>query len=397
MSETMSETEYQSVLYPCMYTSAPFPDVRADRTPFLRSTLLILARRVLHRLRTATSYYLRKVVKTARVCYTTSMLINHSRNFMLASRGAAAVRLWNGATPALRAGPVPRPDLTLYEYEASPWCRRVRETLCILGLEADVRPCPRETMRVEGAYSAASVYKPEVTAAGGRLLFPFLIDRSAGVALNQSATIVEHLWAAYGADVEARPTVDRWLNGRPALDIEKPVLEASLLPKLLDFALLAGPSGLRPWPHCGLLAAPPAKKRPEKQLVLHACEPEPGCRLVREKLCMLQLPYRHIPRPVDAYRTRLEPEGCRASPATPIHTRLRSTADRPLPHLEDPNTGWASFGAAQALQYLEAEYQPGEALPLDAIFAPVPEHNLGDARRSWFSGVFDVVAAAARR
>ena len=44
------------------------------------------------------------------------------------------------------------------------------------------------------------------------------------------------------------------------------------------------------------------------------------CPKVREKLCMLQLPYRHVPRPAAA----------------------------PLPHLEDPNTGWASFGAPQA-------------------------------------------------
>ena len=212
-----------------------------------------------------------------------------SRTASLTSRTASAVRLWNGATPARRTGPAPRPQLTLYEYEASPWCRRVRETLCILDLEADVRPCPRETMRVEGAYSAAAIFKPEVRPAGGRLLFPFLVDHTAGIALNQSATIVEHLWSAYGADIEERPKLDRWLNGRPALDVEQPVrrhrssnqaqrstprhgttlltwlwpppqaLEPSLLPKLLDFALLAAPSGLRPWPHSGLLMAPAAR------------------------------------------------------------------------------------------------------------------------------------------
>ena len=198
-----------------------------------------------------------------------------------ASSIASALRLWNGATPAVRSRPAPRPQLTLYEYEASPWCRRVRETLCVLDLEADVRPCPRSTLRVEGAYSRTSVYKPEVREAGGRLLFPFLVDHTAGVALNQSATIVEHLWTAYGTDVVERPVVDRWLNGRPALDVERVVFEASLLPKLVDFMLLAAPSGARPWAHCGLFEAPVAK-RPERPLLLHACEPEPGCRLVRE-------------------------------------------------------------------------------------------------------------------
>ena len=267
----------------------------------------------------------------------------------------------------MRSRPAPRPQLTLYEYEASPWCRRVRETLCVLELEADVRPCPRSTLRVEGAYSSTSVHKPEVTRAGGRLLFPFLVDHTAGVALNQSATIVEHLWTAYGADVVERPAVDRWLNGRPALDVERVVLEASLLSKLVDFMLLAAPSGARPWAHCGLFEAPVAK-RPERPLVLHACEPEPGCRLVREKLCMLQLPYRHVPRPAAA----------------------------PLPHLEDPNTGWSSFGAPQALEYLEAEYAAGPPPNFDALFAPIPELNLGEARRSWFSGVFDLGSSTPR-
>ena len=114
-----------------------------------------------------------------------------------ASSVASALRLWNGALPAERTRCAPRPRLTLYEYEASPWCRRVRETLCILDLEAEVHPCPRSTLRVEGTYSATSAFKPEVRRAGGRLLFPFLIDHTAGVALNQSAAIVEHLWTTY--------------------------------------------------------------------------------------------------------------------------------------------------------------------------------------------------------
>ena len=52
---------------------------------------------------------------------------------------------------------------------------------------------------------------------------------------------------------------------------------------------------------------------------------------------------------------------------------------------------------SQALEYLEAEYAAGPAPRFDALFAPVPEPNLGEARRSWFSGVFDAVAAVARR
>lgn len=267
----------------------------------------------------------------------------NSGYYRAVGHAAALCRLWNGAAPARRTGPAPRPKLELFEYEASPWCRRVRETLCVLDLEVLVRPTPRETLRVEGAYSAAAAHKPAVSAAEGRLLFPFLVDHTAGVALNQSADICAHLWSAYGDGVVERPTVDAWLNGG--------------LPAPLDFVSLAGPSGLRPWPHAGLMMAP-TKRAPEEPLVLHGCEPDMGCRLVREKLCMLQLPYRHVPRPIDA----------------------------PLPHLEDPNTGWSSFGAAQALEYLEERYQAGEPLPW---LAPVPSANLGEARISpWVSWLY---------
>ena len=75
-----------------------------------------------------------------------------------------------------------------------------------------------------------------------------------------------------------RPATDRWLNGRAALDVQRPELDVSLLPKLVDFLLLAAPNGLRPWAHCGVFEAP-VVKRPKQPLVLHACEPEPGCRL----------------------------------------------------------------------------------------------------------------------
>uniref|UniRef100_A0A6S9X0S1 GST N-terminal domain-containing protein n=1 Tax=Chrysotila carterae TaxID=13221 RepID=A0A6S9X0S1_CHRCT len=258
----------------------------------------------------------------------------------VAAAAAATLRRWNGVVRP-RKVPLPeKPKLTLYEFEASPYCRRVRETINILGLEVLVKPCPRETLRTEGAYSSKSRHKPEVRAAGGKLLFPFLVDHSANVALNESSYIVEHLWKHYGIGVE-QPSSDRVLNGG--------------LPALLDIPLLTAPSALRPWPHAGLMMAPSV--RPELPLIMHGCEPDPGCRLVRELLCILQIPYHFKPRDLDS----------------------------PLPHLEDPNTDFKTFGARSAQEYLRDKYQLGPPLPLTA---PVPEPNLGDSGRtspiSWF-------------
>ena len=49
----------------------------------------------------------------------------------------------------------------------------------------------------------------------------------------------------------------------------------------------------------------------------------------------------------------------------------------PLPALEDPNTGFATFGAEQALRYLDEAYRTGDAL---GWAAPLPAPNLGEAR-----------------
>lgn len=261
-------------------------------------------------------------------------------------RACAAARAWNGSVFAKRPAGSPHewrtthPDLHLYEYEASPWCRRVRETLCVLDLEHTVLPCPRETLRLEGAFGSTSRHKPSVVEAGGRLLFPFLHDRTADVALNGSSAIIAHLWELYGQDAE-RPSTDKILNGG--------------LPKPFDFASLVAPSALRPWPENGLFMAP--SHAAVLPLVLHGCEPDPGTRLLREKLCTLQLSYRYKPRAMEAGAA--------------------------IPHLEDPNTGWGSFGARDGLAYLSETYQVGPPLEL---WASVPSPNLGDPnRKSWIS------------
>ena len=258
----------------------------------------------------------------------------------------------------------PAPELILYEYEASPYCRRVRETLCVLGLPALIKPCPRETLQREGAYSRHARNKPEILSQGGRLLFPFLVDATAGVQLNESREIVEHLWRTYGGDVIERPASDTWLNSI----VDPPGLPPSRvrLPRPVDFALLALPSAVRAWPSAGLMAAS-ASKPAEAPLVLHGHEHCEGTRLVRELLCQLELEYRSVP----------------------VEAAYAGRTPRPLPHFEDPATGFVCFGAAHALSYLNDAYRRGPTL---GLAAPVPEPNLGDSdRTSWLSHALAIV------
>lgn len=263
-------------------------------------------------------------------------------------RAAALLRLHNGAAPSPRSPPSaerPSPHLELFEYEASPWCRRVRETICVLGLKTTVMPCPRETLRCEGAHSDLSAWRPEVQARGGRLLFPYLYDHSAGVALNESEAIVEHLWRTYGDGVE-RPWQDVLLNGNRTL------------PRLASFALLASPSGCRPLPSHGLLAAPSRRPDERSPLVLYGNEPDAGSKLAREALCSLMIKYVYVP---------------------------TAQCETPIPRLEDPTTGATLTGGEAIRDYLNSTYRRG---PSNGILAAVPEPNLGDAdRASWLTGV----------
>jgi hypothetical protein len=58
------------------------------------------------------------------------------------SLGATLARLGSGMAVA-GVGKRPAQPLALYDFEACPYCRKVREALSILDLDADVYPCPQ--------------------------------------------------------------------------------------------------------------------------------------------------------------------------------------------------------------------------------------------------------------
>ena len=64
------------------------------------------------------------------------------------------------------ASAAPKERIVLYEFEACPFCRRVREALSQLDLTVEVRPCPKDAVK----------HRAEVEAMGGKLTFPFLVD-----------------------------------------------------------------------------------------------------------------------------------------------------------------------------------------------------------------------------
>lgn len=205
-----------------------------------------------------------------------------------------------GARPAM--------PIELYEFEGCPFCRRVREALTLLDLEVFVRPCPKGGRR----------FRDELRRVGGKAQFPYMVDPNTGKSIYESGDIVDYLFDQYGEG--APPAL---LRGGGF---------STLVVALSGLGRGAAGSIVR------------ASKPPENPLELFSFEASPFCRLVRETLCELEIPYL-------------------------LHNVARGSARREafiarsgkmqVPYLVDPNHAVGMFESAEIIVYLQATY--GEA------------------------------------
>lgn len=202
-------------------------------------------------------------------------------------------------------GARPEKALEIYEFESCPYCRKAREALSILDLEAIVYPCPKGGPR----------YREHVKQVGGKAQFPYLVDPNTGKALYESDEIVRYLFAQYGDG-----KVPLALAAGPLTDVSSSLASA---------ARLGAGTTYRP------------AKAPEQPLELWSFEASPFCRIAREALCTLELPYRlHNVAKGSPGRAAFE---------------LRS-GKMMVPYLVDPNTGAELFESADIVAYLEETY-----------------------------------------
>jgi glutathione S-transferase len=200
---------------------------------------------------------------------------------------------------------VPQRPLELYEFEACPFCRIAREALSALSLDPIVYPCPR----------GGTLFREKVKSEGGRYQFPYLVDPNTGVAMYESADIVEYLFREYGSGRAP------WFLRQRAFAVVTSMLA----------------SGFRP--HRGRHAV--RSRQPEKLLELYSYEGSPFCRIAREALCELELPHqlRNVPR---------------KSPGRDGFVSVSGKMQ--VPYLLDPNTGAQMFESADIRQYLYDTY-----------------------------------------
>ena len=78
--------------------------------------------------------------------------------------------------------------LELWNFEASPYCRKVREALCELNLDYRVHNVAKK-----------SVHRPALVALGGKMQVPYLVDHKNGVAMYESDEIVAYLRKTYAS------------------------------------------------------------------------------------------------------------------------------------------------------------------------------------------------------
>ena len=243
---------------------------------------------------------------------------------VLGSALTSTLRFWRG-TNARGSATQPAKHLQLYEFEACPFCRLVREALTELDLDALIYPTPHGGKR----------FRPKVAEMGGKQQFPFLVDPNSGESMYESADIIDYLYRRYGG----RAAPMRLLR---SIDVSSSVL--------------AGVPRFR----AGAQAR--SSKAPKRPLELFSFESSPYSRRVRELLCELELPYLLRSTGKATWRD-LGPPGIRATlfPTLPVKGRTRvELLDRAgkvqVPYLVDQNTGTEMFESEAIRKYLLATY-----------------------------------------
>lgn len=221
------------------------------------------------------------------------------------------------SSSVLDQAPRPQKPLILYEYDASPFCKRVRETINLLDLTVEYRPCPGARQ----GYFSDQLYQRT-----GRRTVPYLIDPNTDIELFESDDQIQYLLDTYGP------------SNKDLYDL-KALWPITFLPFSLLTSTLA--AIIRDMP--GSQRQPNARPDNEqmKPLQLWGYECSPFVRPVREKLSSLCLPHQMI-------------SSSRGSANRDL--LVLETGRFQVPYLEDPNTGIQMFEGPEIVDYLESVY-----------------------------------------
>ena len=209
------------------------------------------------------------------------------------------------------------PCLVLYEYEASPYCKRVRETINLLDLTVEYRPCP----------GARAGFSDELFELTGRRTVPFLLDTRSGKQMFESSDIIQYLLKEYGPPKESYDSKALWPITWESFSINTATIVALL----------------RGMPGSMLQSNARSDNIYMRPLELWGYECSPFVRPVREKLCSLGLAHTMIS----------------TSRGSSNRDKLLAKSGQTtfqVPFLVDPNTGVKLFESYDIVDYLESVY-----------------------------------------
>ena len=226
----------------------------------------------------------------------------------------------------------PEKPLQLYEFEGSPFCRRVREVLTLLNLDYEVYPCPKGGQK----------YRKIVQEKGGKQQFPFLVDENSGVALYESQDIIHYLFQHYGKT-----------GNTPQKFAHYPQLPVVALAG----TLVNGARGI--WINKKIID----RAAPAELLELWGFEASPFTRVVRATLAELELPFNYHNVAKERWQD-MGPAVLRFKPgkyqalAGGKREKVMNVMGRDIqvPYLVDPNTGVKMFESAAIVKYLNKHY-----------------------------------------
>ncbi|MEC7118822.1 MAG: glutathione S-transferase N-terminal domain-containing protein, partial [Pseudomonadota bacterium] len=193
-------------------------------------------------------------------------------------------------------------------------------------------PCPKNGAR----------FRPVAEQLAGKAQFPLLIDDNTGTQLLESQAIIDYLFQHYG---QTGKTPKKWQN-LPKLPVMQTLVSTASVMRGLNAK-----------------ASNHGKTAPAEMLHLWSFEASPYSRLVRERLCELELPYvlhnvaKERWQDMGPAVLRLKPGkyeplagGKRERELPFMQGRLQ------VPYLVDPNTGVQMFESKHILSYLDEVY-----------------------------------------
>lgn len=241
----------------------------------------------------------------------------------------------------------PEKMLIIYEHEACPYARRVREVMTYLNLDFESRPSPKH----------GRIYRNELVEIVGKSQVPFLIDENTGDQILDSQAIIDHLFMHY-SNKGSTPKKFQKKNNQD---------NASLTNKAASVvSMMRG--GIAHHPKMN-----EARGKPDEPLHLYGFEASPFCRLVRERLSELEVGYvnhsvaREQLEDIGAFGARIN-LSIFSAPRNPDdyqpvkggkRERIKNeimTEKLQFPYLVDPNTDTQWYESKDIIEYLNQTY-----------------------------------------